>query len=587
MPRPLTLDEIVEELETGEDSGDIILFPPDDGAVTEEESGDENEANIIHLPSRMLRSQIEIQERRSTSNENRDLADEEEEIGVTSVQKKKKKKDNTIKKWYNTVCNNFTSCGKGDCDEEVFSASRQEMSVVQCFELLYTEDIVNFIRDMSNLYALQRNHTLNVTSDEIRVYIAVLLITGYLTPKYMRMFWEVKNDTHNDLISSSIRRNRFFEIQQYLHLSDSTSLPPNDKFAKVREYFIKLNINFCSNFKKAGSSHISIDETIVPYFGRHGTKQHIHGKPIRFGYKLWSAATRHGYLVNCELYQGASGPGLKMQSELGLGAAVIIELHSRLPQELGPYNLYFDNFFTGLPLLKYLREQNVGGTGTVRENRLENCNLPNSKDMKKEPRGKLCHKASKEIITAKWHDNSIVTIASNCHALNPITKVDRIGFVDKKRAKIQVDCPAVIKMYNKYMGGVDRFDENVDSMRVGLRGKKWWYPLFAFGLDAACQNAWLIKRQSENNWTYCDFRRNVAMIYLQKYGKPLTRKSDCGLPLQIRVPAEVRSSGSADDHSQMDCSQRRCGYCHQRTRKMCGKCNVGLHLKCWYKFHNK
>ncbi|GBP67412.1 PiggyBac transposable element-derived protein 3 [Eumeta japonica] len=92
--------------------------------------------------------------------------------------------------------------------------------------------------------------------------------------------------------------------------------------------------------------------------------------------------------------------------------------------------------------------------------------------MKKEPRGKLCHKDSKEIIAAKWHYNSIVTIASNCHELDPITKVDRIKFVDKKRAKIQIDCPAVIKMYNKYMSGVDYFDENVDSMRVALRGKQ-------------------------------------------------------------------------------------------------------------------
>ncbi|CAK1542649.1 unnamed protein product [Leptosia nina] len=88
-------------------------------------------------------------------------------------------------------------------------------------------------------------------------------------------------------------------------------------------------------------------------------------------------------------------------------------------------------------------------------------------------------------------------------------------------------------------------------------------------------NAWLQKRQSENNWTYCDFRRNVAMIYQQKYGKPLTRKSDYGVSLQIRVPAEVRSAGSDDDHSQMDCSQRRCGYCHRLTRKMCGK------MQCW------
>lgn len=583
----MTLDEIAEALHAGEDPGDIILFPPDDGMVTDEDSGDENEANIPCLPSRMLRSQVEVQNRPSTSGEVHGLEEEEEEVSEPEPKKKKKKKENTVKKWSDNINISFTSCGKGDCDEIVFSNTEEDLSPVQCFELLYSDEIIQFITDMSNLYALQRNHSLNVNVEEIRVYIAILLLTGYLTPKYMRMFWEVKSDTHNELVASSMRRNRFFEIQQYLHLCDSTSLPINDKFAKVREYFTKLNTLFTENFKRAGSSHISIDETIVPYFGRHGTKQHIHGKPIRFGYKLWSAATRQGYLVNCEPYQGASGPVLMMQSDLGLGAAVILELHSRLPRELGPYNLYFDNFFTGLPLLKYLREQNIGGTGTIRENRLENCNLPNSKDMKKEPRGKLYQKSSKEIIAAKWHDNSIVAIASNCHALEPITKVDRIGFVDKKRAKIQVDCPSIIKMYNKYMGGVDRFDENVDSMRVGLRGKKWWYPLFAFGLDAACQNAWLIKRQSDNNWTYCDFRRNVVTTYLKKYGKPPTRNSACGVPLNIRVPSEVRSAGTADDHSQIDCSQRRCGYCHQRTRKMCGKCNIGLHLKCWYNFHNK
>ncbi|XP_057666794.1 piggyBac transposable element-derived protein 2-like [Diorhabda carinulata] len=269
MPKPLTLDEIAEELLAEEDPGDIILFPPDDGVVTDEDSGDENEANILHLPSRMLRSQVELQNRPSTSGENRMNDLEEEEIDVPAPKKKKEK-----------------SCGKGDHDEEVFTNSQEVMSAVECFELLYNDDIIKFIVDMSNLYALQRNHTLNVTCDEIRVYIAILLLTGYLTPKYMRMLWEVKSDTHNDLVASSIRRNRFFEIQQYLHLSDSTSLPPNDKFAKVREYFTKLNVNFTAHFKKAGSSHISIDETIVPYFGKHGTKQHIHGKPIRFGYKL-------------------------------------------------------------------------------------------------------------------------------------------------------------------------------------------------------------------------------------------------------------------------------------------------------------
>ena len=35
-----------------------------------------------------------------------------------------------------------------------------------------------------------------------------------------------------------------------------------------------------------GSEKYSIDEIMVPYYGRHSSKQYIRGKPIRFGYKV-------------------------------------------------------------------------------------------------------------------------------------------------------------------------------------------------------------------------------------------------------------------------------------------------------------
>lgn len=49
-------------------------------------------------------------------------------------------------------------------------------------------------------------------------------------------------------------------------------------------------------------TNVSIDESMVPYYGHHSTKQHIHGKPIRFGYKIWCMATRLGYLIQAEPY---------------------------------------------------------------------------------------------------------------------------------------------------------------------------------------------------------------------------------------------------------------------------------------------
>jgi hypothetical protein len=41
----------------------------------------------------------------------------------------------------------------------------------------------------------------------------------------------------------------------------------------------------------------TIDESMVPYFGKHGCKQFIKGKPIRYGCKIWMGATSTGYAV--------------------------------------------------------------------------------------------------------------------------------------------------------------------------------------------------------------------------------------------------------------------------------------------------
>ena len=41
--------------------------------------------------------------------------------------------------------------------------------------------------------------------------------------------------------------------------------------------------------------NISIDESMVLYYRRHGYKQYIQNKPVKFRYKLWVAATPLGY----------------------------------------------------------------------------------------------------------------------------------------------------------------------------------------------------------------------------------------------------------------------------------------------------
>jgi len=106
---------------------------------------------------------------------------------------------------------------------------------------------------------------------------------------------------------------------------------------------------------------------MVPYYGRHSAKQYIPGKPIRFGYKVWSINTSLGYCMQLDPYHctGTTIP------ELGLGGSIVVMICSVLPSE--NYVVYLDNFFTSLLFLQRLSASGIKATGTVRVNRIEDC----------------------------------------------------------------------------------------------------------------------------------------------------------------------------------------------------------------------
>jgi len=73
-------------------------------------------------------------------------------------------------------------------------------------------------------------------------------------------------------------RNRFEEIMLCLHLADNDKLSSQDKVAKVRPLLAALNERCLTYFRK--QAQLSVNESMLPYFGRHGMKQFIRGKPI-------------------------------------------------------------------------------------------------------------------------------------------------------------------------------------------------------------------------------------------------------------------------------------------------------------------
>ncbi|KAI8119865.1 PiggyBac transposable element-derived protein 3 [Lucilia cuprina] len=184
---------------------------------------------------------------------------------------------------------------------------------------------------------------MRVNITEMKCFLGVILLSGYV-PLPRRMYWERSKDSNNELVSQAIAKNKFEFILSNINFHDNNFLDPSNKFAKVRPLFVHLNKKFMDN-AYVEEEH-SVDEAMVPYTGRHGCKQYIHGKPIRYGFKFWVGTTRQGYINWFEPYQGASTNISETYKDLGVGTSVVLEYADALRSKWKEhkFHFFFDNF---------------------------------------------------------------------------------------------------------------------------------------------------------------------------------------------------------------------------------------------------
>ena len=115
----------------------------------------------------------------------------------------------------------------------------------------------------------------------------------------------------------------------------------NDKWTKLRPLIDIVNDKLIQF--GAFTEHLSIDEQMVRYFGRHSCKTFIQGKLIRFGYKNWVICSTDGYPFKVIPYQGK----LSGNKEGTLGPRVLKQL-LEIVTDAKKHGIYFDNFFTSL-----------------------------------------------------------------------------------------------------------------------------------------------------------------------------------------------------------------------------------------------
>ena len=232
---------------------------------------------------------------------------------------------------------------------------------------IYSGDLLDIITTQTDIDANQ-HMALNppATSEEIKVVTSILLLSGYCWVPYRELYWSMSPDTHNESVSKIISRNSFPEIFSNLHTRDNTDID-DDRYYKVWPLFDILNTNF-KRFVSANT--FSVDESMIPYYGRHGAKQFIRGKPIRLGLNFGVYTCQMGafFMRNhtVERYRFARN---RIRARFWCCLWHDWEMWS------DGSTVAMGNFFATLPLLDKLTDMGMYRVGTTWGNRLQGAPL--------------------------------------------------------------------------------------------------------------------------------------------------------------------------------------------------------------------
>ena len=477
------------------------------------------------------------------------------------------------------------------------------------FRKFITDDILQLFAEQSNIYCLQtKGKTLGLTKNEFEQWLGLCLYMSISTIPLTRLYWSGLDDK----VPSIMKRDRFEEIKANIHLVDNTTNVNNDKMFKVRPLIDHLRTEFQ---KLPKTEHLSIDEQLVPFKGKHSLKQYMPKKPKKWGYKIFVLSASMGLMYDLMPYTGAIKPVNKPNvPDLKPSANSVLHLAESIP-DMKNHKLYFDNWFSNFELIRHLATRGIWCTGTVKANRLKDLTFMNDKELKAVGRGTFDEWSNKldniTVNAVKWLDNKSVHLISSHNTTTPLDKVMR--FEKKMKTRIEVQRPFIVKDYNENMGGVDIADQLISYYRMSFRSKKFYHRLIFHLFDVVIVNGWLLYRMAatkmqvptRKQMSLCEFKLKISDALIHR-GKSIIKKR--GRPSSVETAYHQKKLKGHSTKKIPDRSIRldKIGHypavqdprltcklpgCKGQTNMTCLKCNVKLCCdktkNCFLSFHTE
>jgi hypothetical protein len=432
------------------------------------------------------------------------------------------------------------------------------------------------------------NSWTDTTLPEIKAYIAMNIAMGLRGHTAMKDIWSIRSSLHDAYLSKIISRDRFSALSKYFHIADYTGAvqdyrdPNYDPMHKVRPMIDLFNTRAPHLYRP--KQHLSVDEAMIAFKGRHHAKQYMPKKPIKRGFKVWVCAESDtGYALKVEVYEGKARTDARIQqrSEYGMGYDVVMELIQAYQGK--NHVISFDRFFSSVTLAEHLLQRKTYMNSTVLMTRK---GLPIAAKKLRLKAGAPCHQYRKgQLLLTLFYGKRQV-----CHlSTGSLPGLNDSGIK-----------PIVNEDYNNCMGGVDLCDQHGSYYPVGRKTVKWWKYIVWYFINLAINNAYVLYRAAPSPIvtgdephlkrlkTHKEFRveiiEQLVGTVCQRGGIKRRRPSSD----EVLMDMAVGLSHTAETSQHL----RLCQYCPKksgkkvRTMVWCKDCTVNLcPLGCFQRYH--
>lgn len=477
---------------------------------------------------------------------------------------------------------------------------QEDLTELDCFNLLFDETFWGVIVEETNRYAEQRIQRQTplplfsrlrkwtpVTVDELKVFLALTIAMGLVRKPDIADYFTNEFTYETPFFSKTMSRDRFLLILSNIHFVDNNVDHANDRLYKLRPFITMLRNNF---LKYEPEENLAFDEGTCPFKGKIVFRVYNPAKPNKFGIKLYQCCeSSSGYIVSFDIYDGT--PGCAHFSELvGLDqdatqtTKIVIGLLARSGLLGKGHKIFLDNYYTSPELAAELDANDTYLCGTVRVNRK---GMPRAFPLIKLKAGDSVYRRKGNMLVIKFHEKRDVHIISTVHEAT-------YTILQNRRYGGDLVKPTAVVDYCKHMGGVDLSDQLLQYYESLRRTVKWYKKLFFHLLNMLVVNAYkLFLKYGHNSVkrSHQKFRSELVRALILSaetaprpggsFGRtpsePLERLQGAHLP--VYIPCKV---GAKRKHPQRDCvacnskSKDRVGHKRRQSIFMCDKCKVAL-----------